>query len=662
MSERSIPEGWSAVEAPGLGGGLSEPIAKTPDQDFETVPPSGPQGNGNKLPRQSKWQRWSRSWVLWIVIGGLTSCGAGIVAVALILRLPGLPSCSSIFWPTASASMRLYCAQSAADKHTVDELLRAIALVQVLPPNHPLHSEINRHLKQWSLEMLDLGDQEFQAGHLDEAIAIAHKVPSDLPAFPLVRERIATWQSTWSAAEDIYHSARVEIHQQRWHQAFSYAASLLSVNNNYWATTKYEELNNRIETARTDSRELAKADSLAKAGGLENLLAAVKIAESIGADSDFFQTAQAAIPEYGRQLLDLAQAALDQHNTDAAVKIASSIPESAKLQAEVQDFTTIAGAWRDAWSDTIPSLQSAIAVVQNIGSDRPMYSKAQELLDRWQLQIGDVAHLEKARELAQGGEIKDLQAAMTEAQLIPDQNPDASERDEEVTGWRRRIETIEDRPYLDKAEQIASGGDINSLQAAIDAANQIASGRALYQEAQSKVANWTNQIQRMQDQPYLDQARTLASNGDLPGAIAEAQNIQPGRALSSEAQAAITDWQGQIQARENWQSARSLAQQGTPEALREAIQKADQVPTTSPLRTDVNSAISQWSYQILSIAQDRGASDLPGAIAIAKQIPPGTDAYKAAQTQIAIWQKFLNPPPEQQTPSPASPEVPSASP
>ncbi|MBV9386906.1 MAG: chromosome segregation ATPase, partial [Chroococcidiopsidaceae cyanobacterium CP_BM_ER_R8_30] len=592
----------------------------------------------------------------------LTSCGAGIVAVALILRLPGLPSCPSIFWPTASASMRLYCAQSAADKHTVDGLLQAITLVQALPSNHPLHLEINRHLKQWSLEMLELGDREFQAGHLDEAITIAHKVPRDLPAFPLVGERIATWQSTWSAAENIYQNARAEIHQQHWHQAFSYAAHLLNVDNNYWATTAYEELNNRIETARTDSRELAKADSLAKAGGLDNLLAAVKIAESIGPDSDFYQNAQAAIPEYGRQLLDLAQAALDQHDADTAVKIASSIPESAKLQAEVQDFTTIAGAWRDAWTDTMTSLQSAIATVQNIGPDRPMYGKAQDLIDRWQLQIGDVAHLEKARELAQGGQIKDLQAAMTEAQLIPDENPDAPERDQVITNWRRQIETIEDRPYLDKAEQIASGGDINSLQAAIDEANQITSDRVLYQEAQAKVSNWTNQIQRMQDQPYLDQARELAREGDLPGAIAEAQNIQPGRALSSAAQAAIADWQGQIQARANWQSALNLAQQGTPEALREAIQKADQVPTTSPLRTDVNSAISQWSHQILSIAQDQDMSNIPGAIAIAKQVPPGTDAYQAAQAQIAIWQKFLHPTLDQLTPLPSSTESPPASP
>jgi len=665
MSERSLPD-WSTAKASGLGGpGLPEsPIPGTPGlQDSKPGPQPAPQGNGGKpAPPRSKWRLWSRSWVFWLALGGLTSGGAGIMAVALMLKLPELPNCPSIFWPTATASMRLYCAQVAANKHTVDDLLQAIALVQALPPDHPLHPEINRALEQWSFEILGMGDEEFQAGHLQAAIDIAHKIPPELPADRSVEKRIGSWQSTWSEAEDIYQKAEAEIHQKHWHQAFSFAVRLLNVSNNYWATTKYGELNNRIETARVDSRQLAKAQSLARGGGLDNLLAAIKEAESIEPDSDFYQNAQAAISEFGRQLLDLAQETLDRRDADNAIKIASSIPESTHLQAEAQDFITLAEASRNAWTDTLPGLQSAIANVQNLTSNRPLYDKAQDLISRWQIQIGDVAHLEKAREIAQGGEVKDLRAAMIEAQLIPDQNPDASERDQEVTGWRKQIETIEDRPHLDKADQIASLGDINSLQAAINEASQIASDRALYQEAQGKISTWTNKIEQIQDQPDLDRARELAISGDLSAAITEAQLIPPGRALSGEAQAAINDWQGQIRARENWREARSIALQGTPEALKEAIAKADQVPASSPLRTDVDSAISQWSHQMLSIAQDRGEYDIPGAIVIAKQIPSGTDAYKAAQAQIGMWQKFLNPAPNQPKVQPSSAESPPASP
>ena len=272
-----------------------------------------------------------------------------------------------------------------------------------------------------------------------------------------------------------------------------------------------------------------------------------------------------------------------------------------------------------------------------------MYSKAQELISRWQLEIEDVAHLERARELAKGGTVGDLTPAIAEAELIPSSNPRGLEAEQEINRWRRQIETIEDQPYLNRAEELANLEDVNSLQEEINEASQIAGGRALYQEAQRKISNWTWKIQRIEDQPYLDQARLLASSGDLPGAIAAARQIRSERALSNEAQAVINDWESQIQARRNWRMARRLVLQGTPDALAEAITLAQQVPMTNPLRVSVNPAIEQWSQQLLRIAQDRGRYDIPGAIAIAKRIPAGTDSYKSAQEQIKLWQMFLNP-------------------
>jgi len=50
------------------------------------------------------------------------------------------------------------------------------------------------------------------------------------------------------------------------------AVRLLNINNNYWATTKYDQLNRLIETTRDDGNKLAKAQSLAKRGGLDNYI------------------------------------------------------------------------------------------------------------------------------------------------------------------------------------------------------------------------------------------------------------------------------------------------------------------------------------------------------------------------------------------------------
>jgi len=691
MRERGIPEGWSAKK--------SKAELGSPPQSSGTRAPQLPPGKDTPpVPQKRLRLGWLTSWVLWAILGSLVSGALGVTSVALLLKLPTVPNCPSIFWPMASASMRLYCAQVAANKQTVDDLLQAIALIKALPANHPMRQEMNGYLEQWSSDILGLGDEAFQAGKLKEAIAIAHKIPKNVLAGKLVKQRIESWQSTWSEAEGIYRSTEAEIRLQHWRQASLTAVRLLNINNNYWSTTKYEELNNSIETTQQDSNKLAKAQSLAKTGGLDNLLEAIKLAESIGSNSYIYSDGQEAIKEFGNKLLNLAQKTLDQRDADEAIAIANQIPESTNLKSQAQDFITLAEAWRSVFSGTIAGLQGAIAQAEKIGSDRPLYNKAQELVSRWSLEIQDVAHLDRARGLAQGGKVADLRSAITEAESIPDQNPLAPERDKQINHWRGQMETIEDRPYLDKAEQLASPGDINSLQAginqanaiasgralypeaqskirtwtgkiqqiqdqpyldqaeqiasygdissiqaAVNSANAIASGRSLYSEAQSKIRTWTQKIQQIQDQPYLDQARFLASSGNLTAAIATAKQIQPGRALSSEAQDLINDWQGQIRAQEHWQNARQIAVQGTPEALREAIRVADLVPTTSPLRTDVNDAINQWSHQMLSIAQYRRAYDLPGAIAIAKLIPANSNAYKAAQEQIEIWQKFLKP-------------------
>lgn len=660
MRNRGLPEGWFGGKASSIGDASQFPrceISGTPgsqppkDGSFvpkpvprPSVDPAAPPPVDLGTPRQLRSSRgWLKNWVFWAALTGLMSSGIGFVSVTLLLKLPSAPNCPSIFWPMASASVRLHCAQVAANKQTVDDLLEAIALVQALPSNHPLRPEINSFLEQWSLEILDLADEAFQAGKLQEAIAIAGKIPQDIPANQLVKVRISRWQSIWSEAEALYQKAEAEVREQHWHQAFMVAVRLLNVDNNYWTNTKYDQLNRLIETARDDGKKLAKAQSLAERGGSENLLAALKLVDSIGANSYLYQEAQDLIPEFGRKILDLAKEALDRRDANEAIAIANQIPASSNLQPEVQDFTTVVEAWRSAWIGTVPGLQDAIMIAQKVGFDRPLYNKAQELISRWQLEIEDVGHLERARELAQGGTVGDLTPAIAEAELIPNTNPRASEAGQEINRWRRQVETIEDQPYLDRAEELANFEDVNSLQEAIIEASQITNGRALYQDAQRKISNWTWKIQRIEDQPYLDQARLLASSGDLPAAIAAARQIRSGRALSNQAQAAINDWESQIQARRNWQLARRLVLQGTPDALAEAITLAQRVPTTNPLRVSVNPAIEQWSQQLLRIAQDRGKYDIPGAIAIAKQIPAGTDSYKSAQEQIKLWQLFLNP-------------------
>ena len=191
----------------------------------ENIPPNG---NSRKLPR-------------WLTIG--------FMAMAILLKLPSAPNCPSIFWPLASASVRMHCAQVAASKESVKDLLQAIDLVKNLPDSHPLRSQIDGYVEDWSRGVLQLADESFQGGKLDEAIEIARKIPEDLSASKLVEDQIDKWKLTWSKAEDIYKEAEDEMRQRRWQSAFMQSAKLLRLNNKYWASTKYEQLNTLIVTA-----------------------------------------------------------------------------------------------------------------------------------------------------------------------------------------------------------------------------------------------------------------------------------------------------------------------------------------------------------------------------------------------------------------------------
>ncbi|WP_448561201.1 hypothetical protein [Trichothermofontia sp.] len=669
----TVPPGYgqptSAIDA--------DPWSSSPSTPIEQPP-----GAGSGSPHQPLWQwakaqltsgRWQPGWRFWVTASLLTTGGLTILALAMLLKLPAAPNCPRIFWPTASASLRLYCAQLAASKQTAKDLLEAIELVNSLPQDHPLRTEINQNIRQWSLDLLKVAEDTFQMGNLSEAIAIAEQVPAEVPdpedetqtLGDVAQHQIQRWRQIWSDAEAIYAEAEAELRKENWRAAFRVATGLLSVGNTYWETVKYDELNQTIQAAREDGEKLAEARSLAEAGGLDNLLKAIKLAQTLSSDSFYYQEAQAELKNFGNQMLDLAQSALDRQDLDQALDIARKVPAAAQLEPEKQDFILIAQAHAEAWLGNTTGLERAIAQVQKLRPDRPYYSKAQTLISRWQREIQDVIRLERAERYAQSGLIPDLNAAIAELREIPSDHPRWEQAQTQIQKWTREAQTIQDRPYLDRAEQLARSGQVADLQAAINEASQIRPGRSLYDEAQARIWEWTTAIQRIEDEPILAQARALANQGDLPNAIAIAQQIESQRTLYDEAQSDIQHWQATVDARRNLQSAYQQASAATPASLAAAIRTADRVTAGSGLRANADQAIQQWSYQMLAIADNRSGYDLAGAITIARQIPAGTPAYGEAQARIEHWQSLLTPPPMPELPpvppsAPVSPPTPAS--
>jgi hypothetical protein len=588
------------------------------------------------------------SWQVWAVLLVLASGGIGFTATSSLLELPKTPNCPKIFWPIASASMRLYCAELEADKGTVEGLLEAVNLVEALSDNHPLRAEIDKKVENWAVEILDIAEKEYNDGDLKNAIATARKIPNNVQAYNVVAERITEWQSTWTEAEKNFTTGQDRLRESEWNLAFREAVKLLYIDNQYWSTTKYEELTEDIKLAQKESKKLDAAYVLLKKDGIDNWLEAVEDAEKIAPTSYAYQEAQNLIGKAKEKIIKHVETAIDKRNWQDLLYVTDRLPESIAVQEDVEDWQTIASAGSDAEIGSTESLQSAILTAQEIKPSRPLYQLAQDLVGRWQTEIEDVALLEKAREIAQLGTVSDLNAAIAQAELIPQNNPRYQEALKEIGSWTSQVQTIEDRPVLDRAEELAINGTIPALQEAISQASLIGRDRALYEEARDRVSQWQSTIEEQQDRPYLDQAYSLASNRDYPAAIQAARQIQRGRSLYQEARSNIAEWDREIQAQTNYQQAVQIADANTPEALVSAIDIVSKIPASTDVGTESTEALNRWSYELLNVAQDvANASSLREAIRLARTIPSQSTAYGSAQSQIQLWRQMLNPAPVQ---------------
>lgn len=595
-----------------------------------------------------KWLQLSfiRSWVFWAILTLGISGGLVYLALGLILNPNAVPNCPAIFVPMSSASLRVYCGQLAASKQTMPDLVAALNLVKDVAPSDPTRGYVDSNVQRWSLAILRLAEASYQDGNYDEAVKAAKNVPSTVPAYKIVAKRLGQWQETWNKGVMLDRQTRDLLNSSKWVNAYAVAVRLTRLNNRYWATIKYQELADLVQIAKADSAKLDEARQLVKNNSVKTLLKAIEIASKIDARSFAHTEAQTMIGKAAIEMLKLAKVKLDSKDWQGAIEIANKTPETSEIKTERQDLISLAQAQSHAVNGTIAELETAISLVQSIQTDSSMYARSQQYLDGWQLEIQDLATLQRAQSVAATGNIKDLQTAIVEAQRIPTSNPRGKEAAQIVTEWRKRIETVQDTPYVQTADTLAASNTVEGVQNAIAQLSQIRRGRALYPQAQQKIQQWTADIQRAEDSPILERAESMASSGDLTAAVTMAQRIGAGRAMSAQSQERVRDWQAQLQAANNLAAAQKLAESGTPESLLGAIQAAARVPKSSALRGQARLAMDNWSGQMLEVAQSTATSNLRRAIAIAKVIPDTTSAYGSAQAFIQQWQQQLNPPTE----------------
>jgi hypothetical protein len=108
-----------------------------------------------------------------------------------------------------------------------------------------------------------------------------------------------------------------------------------------------------------------------------------------------------------------------------------------------------------------------------------------------------------------------------------------------VAGWTEKIQTIEDRPILASAIEIARRGD---LRQAVAMANRIAPGRSLYQDAQAEARYWEVELQEIADRHTLDRAISIYRQGRISAAIELAATISRRSPIYGDARSYVADW------------------------------------------------------------------------------------------------------------------------
>ncbi len=578
----------------------SEP---TPRLNAETV--TGDYSSETMMPplvesKRNFWQ-WQLIWLTVLVGFGVT----GVAAFLWLLTMPPPPNCQQLS-PLAADGERLYCAQQAAKSGKLEQLESALVMVQAWPKEHPLYAQGQHFVGEWSKAILGFAKAKIEAGDLKGAMVIVAKIPKTSPSYPEVQEAVSAWEKNWQEGQKLYDTAQAALKVDDLRKAWDYAQALFKLDNIFWSQKRYNELVQQIAVERNGWQRLEEARELAKEETPQKFAEAIVLARKI--DSKLFARAKAEeeITGWSKILLAMANKRLQAKDLLGAIAAASVVPPDSPLFAEAQDLMQFGRALAVTWNQSITtplgehifSLLEGKGAASQIAPGRPLYQKAKAQIDNLEVQFQDLVRLEVASSIASIGLPGAFSMAIEQAQTIGKSQPRRVHAQTLVASWRKEIQRIEDKSFLMLAKQLAEPGTVEGLKSAIGQVVLISENRPRRSEAQTLLANWTKRIEIVEDQPFLDGALALAKQGKLSEAINKASEIKSGRSLYAKAQENVYEWVSELQVAQDrpvLDRAAELASQGR---LGAAISMASQVSYGRALHSEAASAIGRWSAEL----------------------------------------------------------------
>jgi hypothetical protein len=397
------------------------------------------------------------------------------------------------------------------------------------------------------------------------------------------------------------------------------------------------------------------------------------------------------LKEWSEAILELAQQKLKRGDPMGAMTIAQKIPVSSPLYPEAQ---AAIATWQEDWQkgqETLGKFKEALLgqnwqranelIAQLSDSEQPYWnaSRIQTLMQQLAAEKLAWLQLSEARDLAKMSRLAKLEEAIALVSKINPKTYIKAQAQREQTQWSRTLVQLaainfknQDFPgvikvlagipastplyqeatdwiLLARASQAAKTNTIVALMDAVFAVRQIQPDSPLHQLASSKADLWESQLQGVTQLQIARIAASMEQRISLTYAIDQALKVPPGHPQRLLAQTFIAQWRKEIQQiddQNKLMTAQQLAERGTIEELKAAVEIASSIQLGQPLRLDAQNAIAQWNQQIqtsadqpiLDLAQTFAErQDLTSAISTASQIRPGRALYAQAQKAITGW-------------------------
>jgi hypothetical protein len=325
-------------------------------------------------------------------------------------------------------------------------ILKAMELANQINPKTYVYQQGQTLRSSWSQQLVKLTVDRYKAQNFNEAIAIAQKVPYDVPSYPEAQDWVKLNQASVSAGKRHILALMDAVTQTKRIQKTSPIYTLAKGKQANWQGLLKQQT------------QLQWAKTIASFQQPATLALAIETAKQVPAQSEEGKSLQSEISNWSRQI----------ETVDNRVILAKATQIVAN------------GA-------TLVNLKAAVHLAEKISKDRPMGEEATTAVAGWTEKIQtieDLPILENAQALAKQGH---LSKAIEVGNRIAPGRALYHDMQADVRYWSLELQEIADRRTLAQAIGTYRRGNISN---AIALAASIGRRSPVYGESRSYVADW----------------------------------------------------------------------------------------------------------------------------------------------------------------------------